>query len=144
MDKSEVLGLIAKNPVFFLGTTEGDQPRVRGMLTYSADESGIVFHTGNMRDLYKQVVNNSKVELCFNDYKTSTQVRISGILEEIKDNTLKDEIANHPTRTFLKPWVDSMSKQEFYDSFVIYRLKGGLASVWSMAKNLEPKTYVQL
>lgn len=144
MDKAEIMELIVKNPVFFLGTTEGDQPRVRGMLLYKIDESGIVFHTANMRELYKQVENNPKVELCFNEYKTSTQVRVTGVLEELNDNKLKDEVASHPTRTFLKPWVDSLSKQEFYDSFVVYRLKGGLASVWSMAKNLEPKAYVQL
>jgi len=65
MDKNEIFNLINQNPVFFLAITDGDQPRVRGMLLYRADESGIIFHTGAMKDLYTQVTKNNKVELCF-------------------------------------------------------------------------------
>ncbi len=144
MNKQEVLELINKNPVFFLATLDGDQPRVRGMLLYKADESGIVFHTGLMRDMCRQISANPKVELCFNDYQSQTQIRISGELESDEDTKLKDEIAAHPSRGFLKPWKDSISTEEFHKEFVVYRLKKGTASKWTMNKNLEPKEYVEL
>jgi pyridoxamine 5'-phosphate oxidase len=145
MNKNEIYELINQNPVFFLATCDGDQPRVRGMLLYKADEeSGIVFHTGIMKDLYDQVIKNPKVELCFNDFKSGTQVRVRGELEVIDDNNLKDEISAHPTREFLKPWKDSMTQQEFYDSFVVFRLKNGIAVTWTMKDNFAPKIEIML
>lgn len=142
MTKQEILQAITQNPVFYLGTVEGNQPRVRGMLIYKADEEGIVFHTGKMRDLYSQISANHLVELCFN--ADGVQIRVSGALEIIEDNDLKDEIANHPTRKFLDPWRNSVSVDEFHEQFVVYRLAHGTATLWTMAKNLEPKEVVQL
>jgi len=36
------------------------------MLLYKADENGIIFHTGTMNDVFKQLNENKKAELCFN------------------------------------------------------------------------------
>lgn len=142
MTKQEIIEAITKNPVFYLATVEGDQPRVRGMLLYKADDEGIVFHTGKMRELYKQISENNKVELCFE--ANDVQIRISGELELIEDNGFKDEVANHPTRKFLDPWRNSMSVDEFHEAFAVYKLAHGVATLWTMAKNLEPKEVVQL
>lgn len=133
---------INKNPVFYLATMDGDMPRVRGMLLYKADENEIVFHTAKMRDLFHQIMKNNKVELCFNC--SGTQIRISGKLELIEDNDLKDQIANHPTRAFLKPWRESISVEEFHEAFAVFTLKHGTATIWTMDKNLEPKEVVNL
>lgn len=144
MNKQEIFNLMNKNPIFFLATTEGDQPRVRGMLLYKADESGIIFHTGTMKDLYNQVVNINKVELCFNDYKEGVQIRVRGELEIVQDNNLKDEIAQHPSREFLKPWREQQDLQTFHEQFVVFRLKNGIAVKWTMADNFAPKNEIQL
>jgi len=48
MTKQEVFEAISKSPAFYLATLDGDQPRVRGMMLYKADENGIIFHTGTM------------------------------------------------------------------------------------------------
>lgn len=141
MTKQEILDAINQNPVFYLATLDGDQPRVRGMLLYKADDYGIVFHTGTMRDLYKQLSENKKAELCFNC--GNAQIRISGELEEIDDNDFKDEIAAHPSRSFLT-WKNNISLEEFHRVFVVYTLKNGTATIWTMEKNLEPKEIVQL
>lgn len=55
MNKTEIFEFLNANPVFHLATIDGGRPCVRGMLLYSADENGIVFHTGKMRDLHKQL-----------------------------------------------------------------------------------------
>ena len=83
MNKDEILDFLNSNPVFHLATIEGDKPRVRGMLMYRADENGIVFHTGKMRDLHKQLTENPNVEMSFNNGsdKDLIQVRISGTVE---------------------------------------------------------------
>ena len=144
MTREEILELINNNPVIFLATAEGDQPRVRGMLLYKADESGIVFHSGTMKDVYRQVLNNPKAELCFNDFKRGIQVRVTGELEIVDDNSLKDEICEHPTRQFLREWRESGTLENFYQSFVVFMLKGGRAATWTMATNFAPKEYIQL
>jgi pyridoxamine 5'-phosphate oxidase len=144
MIKKEIFELMVNNPVFFLATVEDNQPRVRGMLLYQGDEDGIVFHTGTMKDVYRQVQKNPKVELCFNDFKRGIQVRVSGELEEVDNNKLKDEILEHPTRQFLKPWKESGELKDFYQTFVVFRLKNGIATTWTMEKNFMPKDEITL
>lgn len=144
MTKNEAFDMMNSNPAFFLATVEGDQPRVRGMLLYKADEEGIIFHTGTMKEVYHQIMSNSKVELCFNDFKSGLQLRVSGDLENINDNHLKDEIAEHPSRTFLKPWRESGELNDFYNTFAVFRLKNGTATTWTIANNFSPKEKIYL
>jgi pyridoxamine 5'-phosphate oxidase len=138
MTKSEILALINANPACHLATAEGDVPHVRGILLYRADENGLVFHTGNTKDLYRQLIRNPKVEFCFNDYQKGIQVRVSGSVELVDDMGLKKEIVGK--RDFLKPWVE----QQGWDMLVVYRLRKGRATTWTMQTNFDPKTYVDL
>lgn len=140
MNKSEIFGFLNANPVFHLATIEGDKPRVRGMLLYSADENGIVFHTGKMRDLHKQLTENPNVEMSFNNGSDENliQIRVSGTVELVEDLELKKEIVQK--REFLKPFVEQMG----YEPLAVYRLKNGTASVWAMKTNLAPKKFVEL
>lgn len=144
MDKKEIYDLMANNPVFHLATVQGDQPRVRGMLLYRADEKGIIFHTGAMKPLYEQVKSNPKAELCFWDMQHNVQVRVSGMLEFVDDNLFKDEIYNHPTIAFLSGWKESMTPEAFYSSFIVFRLRHGKVRVWTMETNFEASTEIDL
>ena len=63
MNEKEIYALMNANPVFHLATVEGDQPRVRGMLLFRADENGLIFHTASTKDVYTQIMNNPKVEM---------------------------------------------------------------------------------
>ncbi len=140
MNKKEIFEFLNTNPIFHLGTIDGDSPRVRGMLLYSADENGIVFHTGKMRDLHKQLTVNPKVEMSFNNGSNEDliQIRVSGTVELIEDLELKKEIVRK--REFLMPLVEQMG----YDFLAVYRLKNGVASIWTMKTNLAPKELVKL
>jgi pyridoxamine 5'-phosphate oxidase len=138
MTKSEILALINANPACHLATIEGDVPHVRGILLYSADENGLVFHTGNTKDLYRQLSRNPKVEFCFNDYQKGIQVRVSGSVKLEEDMALKKEIV--AKRDFLRPWVE----QQGWDMLVVYRLRKGRATTWTMQTNFDPKTYVDV
>jgi pyridoxamine 5'-phosphate oxidase len=145
MTREEIFETMQSNPAFHLATAEGDQPHVRGMLLYKADQKGIIFHTGTIKDLYSQIENNPKAELCFNDYKKGLQIRVRGTLTEIKDTVLKDEITAHPTRAFLREWKNSGELSDFYNSFAVFCLKAGEATTWTMAENfVYPKTVVKL
>ena len=91
MNRSELLAFLNANPVFHLATVEGNKPHVRGMYLYQADENGILFHTGKMKDLHKQLIVNPNVEMSFNNgkFENLIQVRVSGTAELIEDMDLK-------------------------------------------------------
>lgn len=140
MQRNELLDLINRNPAFFLATVESGEPRVRGMLLYRADETGIVFHTGTMKDLHRQLIANPAVELCFNDWQQNIQVRVRGRAVPVDDPHFVDEIINSPGREFLKPWLEEMGK----DILSVFRVVDCRAHTWSMATNFAPKEFIQL
>lgn len=140
MTRKEMYALMTANPAFHLATLDEREPRVRGMLLYRADDGGILFHTGEMKDLRRQLCANPGVELCFIAQKSFTQLRVRGkaLLDESRD--LKEEIVNSPGREFLKPWVEAQG----YDMLKVYRIAKAQATTWSMAENFAPKYFVQL
>jgi len=138
MTREEIFQFIKENPVFAIATAEDNKPHVRFMMLYRADENGIIFNTGENKDVHKQLTQNPQVELCFYSPEKNTQVRIEGTVEVLDDIELKKRIvADYP---FLKAWVD----KEGYDVLICYCLKGGLATPWTMQTNFQPKQYIQM
>ncbi len=138
MTKEEIIQFMNANPACHLATADGNQPRVRGMLIYRADEQGILLHTGTPKDVCKQMMANPRVELCFFNPKDNVQVRVTGKAELVDDQKLKDEIvANRP---FMQPWI----KQFGYKFMALFRVRNAVATVWTMASNLVPKVTIPL
>ena len=138
MNQMEMYQLMNENPGFHLATVEGDQPRVRGMLLFRADENGIIFHTASTKDLYAQIMNNPKAELCF--FGNGTQLRVSGVLEQMNDDAIKEEICSHPSRKFLQAW-----KERGIDSLLqVFVMKKCQAVTWTMQTNFDKKEPVLL
>ncbi|MDR1729847.1 MAG: pyridoxamine 5'-phosphate oxidase family protein [Prevotellaceae bacterium] len=144
MTKEQLFELMNSTLTFHLATVENGEPRVRGMMLYKADETGIIFHTGGFKDVYKQIIANPKAQMCFNEVKSGIQVRVRGVLEEVMDTDLKDEISNHPTRAFLKKLRESSPLEDFYNSIRVFRMKNGIANVWTFDTNFAPKVDIQL
>ena len=138
MKKEEIFHLMNENPVFHLATLEGDQPRVRGMLLFRANEEGIIFHTASTKDVFTQIQKNPKVELCFQG--NGSQIRVTGELEHNKDEILREEIYNHPTRKFLQAWKENGVE----DLLQVFILKNGTAIEWTMENNFDEKRYIEL
>jgi pyridoxamine 5'-phosphate oxidase len=138
MNKTEILAFINANRLSFLATVEGKKPHVRGMETYRADTDGLVFYTRKTKDVHQQLAKNPEAEICYCDFKTMTQIRVSGRLELIEDLEIKKEIVAN--RSFLKPLID----KEGWDNMAVYRLKHGKATVWTMPTMAALKTYVDL
>src|SRR4030067_3625863 len=138
MNKSEIFGFLNTNPAFHLANVEDNKPHVRGILLYRADENGIIFHTGKMKDLHRQLTENPHVEMCFNNgnFENLIQIRVSGTVELVENLELKKEIVQK--REFLKPWVDQMG----YEFLAVYRMKKGVATIWSLATNFAPKEFI--
>jgi uncharacterized pyridoxamine 5'-phosphate oxidase family protein len=138
MTKKQILEFIQRNPIFALATAEYNKPHVRYIMLYRAGEGGIIFCTGENKDLNHQLQTNPIVEMCFYSPKEQKQVRVSGTVEEIEDIELKKQVVKD--FPFLKEWVD----KEGYDVLIVYCLKGGRAVVWTMDTNFEPKQYITI
>lgn len=65
----EVLQYLKENPVFFLATTEGEQPRVRPFGAVAEFEGNLYICTNNKKKVFEQMKANEKVEICGMDKK---------------------------------------------------------------------------
>lgn len=137
MNKQEVLEFITKNRTSHLATIEDGAPRVRAIGITRADEDGILFQTWKNKDLGKQLEKNSEVEFCFNNYEERIQVRVRGNVVPVDDAAIiKEEFLAR--RPIFQKWLDEGQEP------VMYRLKNGLAHIWTSEKNFEPKEFIHL
>jgi pyridoxamine 5'-phosphate oxidase len=138
MNREEIFNFLNRNPVFYLATLEGTQPRVRAMLLYRADAEGIVFHTGTHKEMHGQIQANPAVELCFYNPDERIQIRVSGKAYLDGDFQLKKEMVEK--HDFLKPLIAKAG----FEALAVYRIKEGVALLWSLADIGAPKCFVQL
>lgn len=88
----KVAAFLSKAQVFYVGTVDGDQPRVRAFswFDYQKKEDRVVFSTGNFKDAYKQMLASPKVEVF-------AQIgmyfmRYDGIAKPLDDEKLKAQV----------------------------------------------------
>ena len=93
-----------ENPVCYLATTEGDQPRVRPLMMWFADETGFYFQSQSVKAVCKQLKDNQKVEIAFYAPEPPPNLgkvmRVSGEAEFIDDIALRTKV--YESRPFLK------------------------------------------
>jgi uncharacterized pyridoxamine 5'-phosphate oxidase family protein len=133
MDIEKVREFANQNPVCWLSTSEGDQPHVRGMLMWFADDTGFYFHTGSVKRLYEQMIKNSKIEVAYYNPGTGdndgVMMRIAGKVDFVEDTALEDRLLQE--RPFLKDIVQHMAGGKL----VIFKITTGEAQFWDMSVN---------
>lgn len=60
----EVYDFLKKCKTYYLATVEGDQPRVRPFGTADVFENRLYIQTGKVKEVSKQMQENSKIEIC--------------------------------------------------------------------------------
>ncbi len=76
----EVLEFLNKAGIFFIATTDGDQPHVRPFGFVMECGGKLAFCTGNNKPVYKQLAANPKVEIAATDKDCNT-LRITGTIK---------------------------------------------------------------
>lgn len=61
---NKIVEELKKVKVFYVATVDGNQPRVRPFSSVAEFEGNAYICCGNFKDVYKQIKNNSKIELC--------------------------------------------------------------------------------
>jgi uncharacterized pyridoxamine 5'-phosphate oxidase family protein len=138
MNLNDCIKFSNENPICYLATTEGDQPRVRALGFWFADETGFYFQTTSFKEFPHQLKVNPKTEICFYKHEgmIGTMLRISGNVEFIDDIKLREKALND--RPFLKSFGLTLDSPKF----VIFRIAHGKAHFWTMDKNLIPKEFI--
>ncbi len=103
------------HPLCSVATVDGDQPHVRSINLWFADSNGFYFSTAKIKDVYRQLSTNPKVELSFfappetsegqgSAMDIGTEMRVTGIAEFTDDPTLRNRLFTD--RPFLQPIAD--------------------------------------
>ena len=103
--------------VYFLGTVEGDQPRVRPFGTAEIFEDKLYIQTGKSKNVSKQIEKNNKVELCA--YKDGRWLRVTG--ELIRDDRVeakKDMLDKNPELRSMYSEFDDNSEVLYFESAI--------------------------
>ena len=85
---------LRKTGVFYVGTIEGNQARVRPFSSVTEFEGNLYLCTNNQKEVYKQIMANPQIEIC-GMQKGGTWIRITGKAvrddrDEARKNMLED------------------------------------------------------
>jgi len=134
VDLKDCLQFANENPVTYVATTDGDQPRVRAFMMWFADESGFYFHTGEPKSVCQQLRRNPKVEICFfkpgGDIMARNMMRVTGEVEFLNDPALRARLMEE------RPFLKAIVKGPDDPLLVVFRIHHGEAWFWSMAENM--------
>ncbi|OGN99903.1 MAG: pyridoxamine 5'-phosphate oxidase [Chloroflexi bacterium RBG_13_51_52] len=132
MDFKDCVKFANDNKTCYLATAEGDQPRVRAMGMWYADETGFYFQAQTVKALYKQIKKNPKVELYFNAKDFSKVLRVSGKVKIITDNKIRAKCIEE------RPFVKNFGITEPGNPLlVVFQVYTGEAYFWTMADSMK-------
>ena len=139
MNIQDCIKFTNSNPICSLATVENDQPRVRVIGFWFADDTGFYFQTSTMKEIPNQLKMNPKTEVCFYKHEgmIGTMLRISGEVEFLTDSKLKEKTLLD--RPFLKSFGITSESQKL----VLFRIGHGQAYFWTMENNLKPKEIIE-
>lgn len=127
----EIIDFANENRSCFLATCEGDQPHVRGLLLWYADETGFYFHTGSTKSLPKQLAANPRVEIAF--WKPS---ETGGRMMRVRGRARFLDVAVHSPRLFAdRPYMADVLRGLPGTELVIFAVDQGEVHEWTWAVN---------
>jgi len=138
MDINDCIKFTNENPVCFLATVDGDQPHVRALSFWFADETGFYFQTGNVKLFYHELKKNPKMEVCFYRHEgmAGPMLRVSGKVEFLDEIKLRKKVMSD--RPFLKDFGLTIESP----GLIIFRIAHGSAHFWSLGNNMKPKEII--
>lgn len=114
----EVQAYLKECGTFYIATVDGDQPRVRPFGVSEIINGRLYIMTGKVKDVFKQMANNGKFEICALKPSGTEWIRISGTLVNDDDIKVKEEFLNR------NPGLKSMYKADDGNMAVLYITEG--------------------
>jgi len=134
MNLEDCIKFATDNPICFIATTDGDQPRVRGIALWFANEDGFYFSILSPKSLRRQLKINPKVEVCFynnpSDLMQARQMRVTGKMEPVDDQELQKKAAGDGA------FLEQLTGKPLGHLWEILRIHSGEACFWTLADTL--------
>lgn len=107
----EVQAYLKECGAFFIATADGDQPRVRPFGVSEIINDRLYIMTGKSKNVFKQISQNGKFEICALKPSGSEWMRLSGTLVNDDDLSVKEEFLNRNKglKTMYKADDDNMA-----------------------------------
>jgi pyridoxamine 5'-phosphate oxidase len=132
MDLKEYAQFANDNPTCYLATVDGDQPRVRAIGMWFADETGFYFQSQSVKAMIQQLEKNPKVEVYFNSQGFQKVMRVSGKVKFIDDLALRARCIKE--RPFVKDFGITGPSNPL---LVVFHLYTGEAYFWTRADSMK-------
>lgn len=121
----EVLKYLKESGIFYLATTEGNQPRVRPFGAVCSFEGKLYIITNNKKPVYDQMLVNPKIEL--SGMNKGTWIRLEG--EAVLDKRREARVA------MMNDYEAALGKMYSVDDNLmeVFYLQNAKATIYSMA-----------
>jgi uncharacterized pyridoxamine 5'-phosphate oxidase family protein len=139
MDFKDCIKFANENPIAWIATMDGNQPRVRAFGMWYADETGFYFQTATMKEICKQIEVNPKIEFAFYkpDDMTGVMLRVAGEAEIIDDPKLKVKVIED------RPFLQQFGLTPEDERLFLFKVSKGEAHFWDWESNLKPKQIIK-
>jgi len=135
MDLAECTTFATTHPIGFMATQDGDQPRVRPLLLWFADDDGFTFMTMSPKGFSHQLHKNPRVEVCFfngaNDLPDARSMRVTGTAEFIDDAELIHKVSEE------RAALEGIIGRPLEPIAEVFRIAGGEARFWTLSDILK-------
>ena len=132
MSLKEYADFANENKTCYLATADGDQPRVRALGMWYADETGFYFQAQTVKAFIKQLQKNPKVEVYFSTKDFSKAMRVSGKVQFIEDLEVRAKCIKE--RPFVKNFGITTPDNPLLAVFQIYT---GEAYFWTFQDSMK-------
>ena len=85
----KIYNFISECNVFFLGTVNDNKPEIRPFGAMMEYQNELYFSTGTTKQVYKQLCNNSNIQIVALKEGTRNWIRINGTAKEVYDFDIK-------------------------------------------------------
>ena len=92
----EVYEFLKKCGTYYLGTVDGDQPRVRPFGTIDLFDGRLAIQTGKIKDVSRQMIRNPKIEICAFDGERWLRIAATAV-EDSRIEAQEHMLAAYPS-----------------------------------------------
>jgi pyridoxamine 5'-phosphate oxidase len=132
MSLKEYADFANENRTCYFATADGDQPRVRALGMWYADETGFYFQAQTVKAFIKQLQKNPNVEAYFSTKDFSKAMRVSGKVQFIEDLEVRAKCIKE--RPFVKNFGITTPDNPLLAVFQIYT---GEAFFWTFQDSMK-------
>ena len=137
MGMQECVKFANENPVCYIATMDGDQPRVRTVLHVFAKEKGFYYTVLTPKRVYEQLKANPKVEVCYynnpEQLQDAKQMRVTGEIEWVDEPEANEKA--HADRTF----IDKIIGKPVKPLLAVFKIAHGEAHFWTLGDILKER-----